>query len=222
MSAGHAELLGFRTDAEVEAALPQCIEVLRNDGLIVHPTETVYGIGGALTGLAVDRVNVAKGRPAEKSLLVVIGSTTHLAQIGLGLSDAASVLATSFWPGPLTLVLEASTSGPASLIRGPTGGVGVRLTGYANLRRLLCAFGGPMTSTSANRSGMPPTPDPVRAANAVSVRDIPFLALNAGELAASPPSTVVDCTGSRLRVVREGAISAAALRAAAGHLAWEN
>jgi L-threonylcarbamoyladenylate synthase len=206
----------------VEAAIPRCIETLRSEGLLIHPTETVYGIGGAISERAIHRVNAAKGRGAEKNLLLVIGSLAHLALLGLELDKSASILATLFWPGPLTLVLPVGESGRVAPLRGSSGGVGVRLTAHAGLRQLLTAYGDGMTSTSANRTGMPPALNPRDAAESFAGGSPPVIVLDAGTLRPSAPSTLVDCTGSRLRIVREGALPASTLQRATSDLPWES
>src|SRR5688572_18303852 len=137
-----------------------------------------------------------------------------IARLGLHLTGYASTLAARFWPGPLTLVLPGGERRIPDRLRGPEGGVAVRWTSHANLSRLLRAYGEPITSTSANRPGIPPAMSAaaiVQQWSDAMGRGI-LRVLDAGQLTPSSPSTVVDCTGRRPRVIRPGAISSATLR----------
>lgn len=135
-------------------------------------------------------------------------------RLGLHLTPSAANLAARFWPGPLTLVLPGGDRRVPARLRGPEGGVAVRFTPHAGLQRLLQAYGEPITSTSANRPGVPPA---MSATEIVSqwpdaIHRGVLQVLDGGRLSASPPSTVVDCTGRRPRVIRPGVYSASTLR----------
>jgi L-threonylcarbamoyladenylate synthase len=137
-----------------------------------------------------------------------------LARLDLHLTSAASNLAARHWPGPLTLVLPGGDRRVPDRLRGPEGGIAVRWTPHRGLTRLIQAYGDAITSTSANRPGVPPA----ESAGAIceqwpdAIGRGVLRVLDGGRLSPSQPSTVVDCTGRRPRVIRPGAISAEQLR----------
>jgi L-threonylcarbamoyladenylate synthase len=209
-----ARPLPFWSPAEIEAALSRVISHLREGQLLAYPTETVYGLGGAVDQQAVERLVMLKGRAPGKPFLLLISSSEMVARLDLHLSANAAQLAARHWPGPLTLVLSGGERRIPLRLRGPEGGVAVRWTSHPALLRLLHAYGDPITSTSANRPGSP------AAASAAEIMEQwqaeiasgRLLVLGGGRLDESAPSTVVDCTGSRPRVIRPGAIPASVLR----------
>jgi L-threonylcarbamoyladenylate synthase len=209
-----AHAVPFWSDEEVEAALSGAITHLNEHGVLAYPTETVYGFGGAVDGQSVKRLIELKGRPPNKPFLLIVASSEMITRLELHLTSYASQLAARFWPGPLTLVLPGGERRVPDQLRGPEGGVAVRWTPHRGLSRLVQAYGGPVTSTSANRPGVEP------ATNAGQIveqwRDAivrgTLHVLDAGQLSQSAPSTVVDCTGRRPRVIRPGAIPARLLR----------
>src|SRR5581483_2806168 len=155
-----------------------------------------------------------KGRAPGKPFLLLISGSAMLSRIGLRLTPAATRLAARHWPGPLTLVLPGGEHRVPERLRGPERGIAVRWTPHAGLTRLIQACGEPITSTSANRPGVPPA---MAAGEIVSqwgeaIACGSLRVLDGGRLGPSASSTVVDCTGRRLRVIRPGAITAATLR----------
>ncbi len=206
--------LPFWSSAEVEAAIPAALAHIERRGVLAYPTETVYGFGGTLDGAALDALADLKGRGAGKPVLLLIAGSDMLARLGLHLGGAGARLAARHWPGPLTLVLPGGERRISDRLRGPEGGVAVRWTPHPGLTRLLYMHGAPLTSTSANPTGVPPA---MSAAEIVTqwgdaIRRGVLLVLDGGRLEPSAPSTVVDCMGRRLRVIRPGAISADVLR----------
>jgi L-threonylcarbamoyladenylate synthase len=204
----------FWAPAEIEAALGPVIAHLQSGRVLAYPTETVYGFGGAVDHDAVEQLVALKGRPPGKPFLLLVSSSEMVAGLDLRIAPYAAHLAARHWPGPLTLVLPGGEGRIPARLRGPEGGIAVRWTSHPGIARLLQAYGDPITSTSANRPGVPP------AVAATEVLDQwndaiargRLLVLDGGRLTASPPSTVVDCTGARPRVIRPGAIPAATLR----------
>jgi L-threonylcarbamoyladenylate synthase len=204
----------FWSPAEVEGALREVIVQLTERRVIGYPTETVYGFGTAVDHDSVESLVQMKGRPAGKPFLMLIGDPVQITRLDLRMPAYAAHLAARFWPGPLTLVLSGGDKRVPSRLRGPEGGVAVRWTPHAGLRRLLAAYGEPITSTSANRPGVPPA---TTAAEIVEqwpdqIHRGVLQVLDGGRLSPSPASTVVDCTGRRARVVRPGVLSAQELR----------
>lgn len=210
----------FWSPQEIEGALPATIAHLHAHNVLAYPTETVYGFGGGADEESVARLVALKHRPAGKPFLLLVAGSDMLGRLDLHLTPAAAALAARFWPGPLTLVLPGGERRVPPALRGPEGGIAVRWTPHQGLLRLIRAYGEPITSTSANLPGDPPAESA-----ATVVRDWwPAIAcgtlrvLDGGTIAHSPPSTVVDCMGPRPRVIRPGAVSAAALREAAPNL----
>ncbi len=205
----------FWSPAEIDAAIPRVIAHIQNGGVLAYPTETVYGFGGAIDTDAVGALVGLKDRPLGKPFLLLVSSSAMIGRLGLQMTHAASSLAARFWPGPLTLVLRGAEKRVPARLRGPEGGVAVRWTSHPALQRLIASLGDPLTSTSANR---PRQPAALSASEVIAQFSQPVAAgalmvLDGGRLEPSPPSTVVDCTGPHLRVIRPGALPAEALRA---------
>jgi L-threonylcarbamoyladenylate synthase len=204
----------FWSPAEIEAALRQTIAHLAERRVLAYPTETVYGFGTAVDHESVEALVHMKGRPPGKPFLLLIGDPQQVHRLDLQLPAYGAHLAARFWPGPLTLVLRGGEGRVPARLRGPEGGVAVRFTPHPGLQRLLQAYGEPITSTSANRPGVPPA---MVASELVQqwpgeIRRGLLRVLDGGRLEPSQPSTVVDCTGRRARVIRPGVLAAQQLR----------
>lgn len=204
----------FWSPAEIEAALRQTIAHLAERRVLAYPTETVYGFGTAVDHESVEALVHMKGRPPGKPFLLLIGNPQQVHRLDLQLPAYGAHLAARFWPGPLTLVLRGGEGRVPARLRGPEGGVAVRFTPHPGLQRLLQAYGEPITSTSANRPGVPPA---MVASELVQqwpgeIRRGLLRVLDGGRLEPSQPSTVVDCTGRRARVIRPGVLAAQQLR----------
>jgi len=205
----------FWSPDEVEGALRGAIAHLSARRVLAYPTETVYGFGTAVDHESVESLVQMKGRPPGKPFLLLIGDPQQIARLDLHLPTYAAHLAARFWPGPLTLVLRGGDQRVPARLRGPEGGVAVRWTPHPGLQRLLAAYGEPITSTSANRPGVPPA---MMAAEIVEqwpseIQRGLLHVLDGGRLSPSRPSTVVDCTGRRPRIIRPGVLTAPELRA---------
>lgn len=198
--------LPFRSEADVRAAIPPVIEHLRAGGLIAYPTETVYGLGCLLVDAALERLAAVKGRSDDKPFLVLVGKHTDLS--GVSWPASARQLAEAFWPGPLTLALPVAPGVFHPRVVGVGGTVAVRQTSHPAVRELLLALGQPITSTSANRAGEAAALDANAAGTILEhagARDAWIL--DGGRLAASQPSTLVDCSVDPPRLIREGVIT---------------
>ena len=186
-----------------EAALVEAARVLRSGGVLAIPTESYYALAASAASVeGVQRVVRIKGRPEGKPILVLIGDRSQLTGLATGVPAAAAVLMDRFWPGPLTLILPAVSSLPPEITSG-TGTVGVRLSGWAPLVPLLKRVG-PLTGTSANRSGAPSLRTAASVAGELGMEV--DLILDGGATPGGPPSTVVNTVGT-LRMVREGLVS---------------
>lgn len=210
----------FWSAEDVEASLGRVLAHLETHRVLAYPTETVYGFGGAIDRESVGALVALKGRPKGKPFLLLVAGSDMLSRLDLRLPAFAAQMAARHWPGPLTLVLNGGERRVPEPLRGPEGGIAVRWTPHRGLQRLIRAHGDAITSTSANRPGVPPA---MSAAEIVAqwpeaIARNRLLVLNGGELEPSEPSTVVDCTGTRPRVIRPGAIPAQVLRETAPNL----
>jgi L-threonylcarbamoyladenylate synthase len=179
-------------------------QIIGRGGLVVLPTDTLYGLAvNPFNALAVDRLFQAKGRAAAQALPLIAADQAQVVGALGDLSPQASALAQRFWPGPLTLLVPAPAS-LASAVAAGTGRVGVRVPAHAVARALCVACDSPLTATSANVSGEPPSNDPDEVARAMP--DSIDLLLDAGLTAGGPPSTIVDVTGLSPLLVRAGPI----------------
>lgn len=214
-------ILPFVTPEQVRTAIPEVGAHLARNGLLAYPTETVYGLGSAPTDTAMEALARLKGRPPGKPFLMLVASRAMAEGWGLVFNASATMLASLFWPGPLTLVLPGGEGRLPERLRGAEGGIAVRHTSHQGIAALVAALDLPLTSTSANRPGTPTAPGPDRIAEvfAPSLGSGELLLLDGGVLGNVPPSTLVDCTLPVPRMVREGAIPRAELRRAAGRLA---
>ena len=197
-----------------DADLAPLIRHLERDGLMGYPTETVYGLGGLCTPGAIARIRSAKGRPADKPLIALLPNAESAE--GLRWTEDARELATIFWPGALTLVLE-DPEGifPEGVRSASSRAVAVRVSPHPVVTRLLHVLGRPITSTSLNEAGTAPATsgsEALDALNRLGLEDAWLV--DGGSLPPSGPSTVVDCSGPTPRVLREGSVPTHRLRCA--------
>ena len=203
-----SRVLGYRTAGERAAAREAVAAHLADGGIVVYPTETVYGLGCPLVPDALEALEAFKG---PRPFLLLIRSPADVP--GLQWTADADRLADAFWPGPLTLALTAEPDRYPPQVVGPDGGVAVRVSPHPAIPSLLEAAGGPLTSTSANRPGSPPARDGEAAAGvaaAVAAEGGAVLVLDGGRLPVARPSTIVRCA-DRTRLIREGAIDSSEL-----------
>jgi L-threonylcarbamoyladenylate synthase len=186
-------------------AIGRAEAVIRAGGVVCFPTRCLYGLGaGALDAAAVERVYEIKQRPADMPLLVLISRSAQLAELAARVPPMAKMLIERFWPGRLTLVLEAQPLIPARLTAG-TGKIGIRLAAHPVARALVEAFAGPITGTSANLSGESGCRQ-IAELDPRIARQVDLI-LDGGALKGGVGSTVVDVTGENPVVIREGDIS---------------
>ncbi len=189
----------------MRTALPQALSVLRSGGLIALPTETVYGLGAdASNELAVRRIFAVKGRPSTHPLIVHVADVTSARQWASSFPRAAELLATAFWPGPLTLIVPRSARA-SDAVTGGQDTVGLRVPDHALTHELLTLFGGGIAAPSANRFGH------VSPTTAAHVRDefgaeVDFI-LDGGPATIGVESTIVDVSKGPPRLLRPGGIS---------------
>ena len=207
-------LMIFPADPADEAQLARIAEHLRSGGLLACPTETIYGLSASADSRGVDSVRAMKGRRDEHPFLVLLpqGLTpaSRMDPGGLVWPEVAVRLAEAFWPGPLTLVLPDPEHAFPPGIRNGNGGVAVRVSSHPFIQALMRVWNRPLISTSANQAGEPVGQGADQVRNALEGRPGTYRLwiADGGELAVSPPSTIVDCTGEQARILREGAIGA--------------
>jgi len=199
-----------------EAAIRAAADLLRNGGVVVFPTDTVYGVGArAADAAAVARLFTAKQRPRDRAIPVLLASARDLPLVGVALSPAARSLARAFWPGGLTLVVRRAPSFRSAALVGDT--VAVRVPDHPVARLLIELAGEPLAATSANVSGKP---SPLTAEEAArQIGEAVDMVIDGGPAPGGIESTVVDTTVEPPRVLREGAIRRSTIERVAGALA---
>lgn len=186
-----------------QEALKKSISVLNDGGIIVFPTDTVYGLAAKYDQLAaIQKIYQVKDRDQTKALAVLISSIEQVELISTGLSKNAEILADRFWPGALTIVVEKRLDLKTPLSQDNS--IGIRIPND-NFVRELAKHVGPLATTSANRSGYPNTIN----INEVNdqIGELVDLIIDGGDCNGKIPSTVVDCRREELVILREGAIS---------------
>ena len=198
------------------ADIQRAAAALRGGGLVILPTETVYGLAAdAGDARAVAAVYAAKGRPAFNPLIAHVADVAMARRIAV-FDDRAERLAAAFWPGPLTLVLPiAVEAAVCDLARAGLDTVAVRSPAHSMARALLEAFGGPLVAPSANRSGRP---SPTTFSDAVEETGASAAAaLDGGPCRIGLESTVVALLDEP-RLLRPGAVTRAEIEALIGPL----
>lgn len=185
------------------ALIRQAAQMLCAGGLVAFPTETVYGLAADATNpAAIDRLNRTKGRPPDKPYSIHLSSAAQLKAFVTDVPPLAQRLIERFWPGPLTIVMPS----------GDDGIVGFRLPDHPVALALLQRCGRAIVAPSANRAGAAPPTDAAEVVTALG-EEIDGI-LDAGPTPVGRESTVVSIVGSRLTVLREGAVSASTIEAA--------
>jgi len=185
-------------------------DVLRRDGTIAYPTETFYGLGAAaFSSKAVRKIYRLKRRVRGKPLPVVVSDLQMAKDIVTEIPPFFSALAQDFWPGPLTLVVRASSVLPRDLL-GRDGTIGLRLPSPAWLRELVRQLACPLTATSANVSGEREISDPREVIRLFYGKV--NLVVDGGLTPGAMPSTVVDLSRGKAEILREGAIPRSILK----------
>jgi L-threonylcarbamoyladenylate synthase len=183
---------------EIQAAL----EILKSGGLVAFPTDTVYGVGAlAFDDNAIKSIYAAKNRPIEKAIPILIADLSDLPLVVASIPPRARMLAERFLPGALTILYPKKNLLPPSI--SSTSTVAVRIPDNDDARNLLRAAG-PLAVTSANISG---AESPVTAQEVLAQLGgrIPLI-LDGGKTRGGIPSTLVDCTGENLVILRAGPV----------------
>jgi L-threonylcarbamoyladenylate synthase len=193
----------MKTEIITPREIARALEILNAGGLVAFPTDTVYGLGAlAFNGEAVESIYKAKDRPVEKAIPILIGAIDDLQKVVSEVPEMARKLAARFWPGPLTLVIPKSPEIPE--IVSSTDTIAVRIPDHHVALDLLRKTG-PMAVTSANISSQP-SPSTADEAFAQLGGRIDLI-IDGGITPGGLPSTLVDCTGDKPVILREGPIT---------------
>jgi L-threonylcarbamoyladenylate synthase len=184
--------------------IARAARVIKGGGVIIFPTETVYGLGcSPFNKKAVKRIFELKGRASKKPLAVIVENFKQVKQLTKKISPRAKDLMTRFWPGPLTLILYKSNKIPNYVTCGSKK-IGIRMPDHPITLELLKACRMPIVATSANKSGSTP---PLTAGKALKqIKDVD-MAIDGGRTSFKKASTVVDATKSKLKILRAGSLS---------------
>lgn len=191
--------------------MQHAVSILREGGLVAFPTETVYGLGAdAGNPDALRKIFFAKQRPIDHPLIVHISDISQLKDWAMDMTDTALLLAKTFWPGPLTLILK-KAPGVSDLVTGNQETIGLRIPHHPVGLALLRAFGGGLAAPSANRFGRisPTTATAVRE----ELGDAVDMILDGGPCDVGVESTIVDMSGDAPVILRPGMITAEQIEA---------
>ncbi|NLU78019.1 threonylcarbamoyl-AMP synthase [Micromonospora sp. HNM0581] len=197
--------------------LGEAAAVLRTGGLVAFPTETVYGVGAnALDARAAARIFEAKQRPSFDPLITHLADVADLEVLVGPVSSAVAALATRFWPGPLTLIVDRPEGIPPIVTSG-LDSMAVRVPDHEDARRLIAAAGVPVAAPSANRFGQL---SPTRAEHVVrGLGAAVEMVLDGGPTRCGIESTIVDARGDHPVVLRLGALPVEELEKVTGPVA---
>lgn len=207
-----AEIVRVSSEAPEPHLIEYAAEMIRRGRVIAVPTDTFYGLAADPFNLAaVAEIYRIKGRAEQRALPILIHSIEQGEEMATNLPESFYVLARRFWPGALTLVVEASRRLPLK-VTGNTGRVALRLPAAKIPCVLIAAAETPITGTSANLSGFAPCA--VAAQVEKQLGETLPLILDGGQSKATLASTVIDLRGAEWQIVREGVISEEEIRSA--------
>jgi len=188
----------------VRDQIRQAVTIIREGGLVAFPTETYYGLAvDPFNEKALERLFALKQRSSVKPVLLLIPAINDLVSLAETIPAMAYILMDRFWPGPLTMVFPARRE-LSQLLTGGTGTIGIRLSPHPVAHALLQAYGGPLTATSANRSGgdAAATEDDVLGIFGDEIDMI----LQGGRTTGTMPSTLIGFEKDTVFCIREGCI----------------
>jgi len=207
-----AELLKVSAEAPEIATLRYACDFIERGQVVGIPTDTYYGLAADPFNLAaVEQIYQIKGRPENRALPILVNSIEQATGLARDLPEIFPKLARKFWPGALTLLVDASHQLPLK-VTANTGRVALRWPNAKIVTWLIEMLEGPVTGTSANISGFPPCSHCDQLVKQLGDR-LPLI-LDSGETGATLASTIVDVQNDGWRIIREGIISEADIRAA--------
>ncbi len=181
--------------------IKKIVEVLNNDGIIIYPTDTIYGIGCSIYSTkGIDRIKQIKGREKNKYFSILCADLKHLSKYAKNVSNEAYKLMKKILPGPYTVILEASREIPR-ILHSKRKTVGIRVPDHQLCRDIVRELGHPIITTSANKSGQEPLNDPQLLEKEFG--KLVDIVIDGGVLF-SNPSTVIDLSEKPFKILREG------------------
>jgi len=188
-----------------ERVVEKTVSVLERGGLVVYPTETVYGLGvDATSEPALEKLWQFKGERGDKPVLVAV-SSVKMAEEYVDLTDLGKKVVQKYWPGAVAVV-ALSKDKVSKKAQGETNTLGLRVPDMKIILEIISRFGKPITSTSANISGAPTARSlgEFLATVPLDRQELIDLFIDGGELPLRQPSTIVDTTGEEVRILRQG------------------
>ena len=198
------KIIPINLKKDFSEAIYEAVAVLKRGGVVIYPTDTVYGLGAnTCNWYAVEQIFKIKKRPFSRPLPIIARNMRWVTELAFVPPKLEKILS-EIWPGPTTVVLHKKEIIPA-IITAKRKNVGIRIPDCALTDKLLGKFGYPITATSANISGQEATGD-IKRVIEMFRNEIwkPDLILDAGVLPPSEPSTVLDLTTIRPKIVRVG------------------
>jgi L-threonylcarbamoyladenylate synthase len=209
-----AEILKVSAKSPEEHVIDYAASFIQRGEIVSIPTDTFYGISADPFNLfAVERIFQVKGRPETRALPILVNSIEQAVTLARDVSDTFLMLAHKFWPGALTLVVDATHRLPLK-VTGNTGRVALRWANSQIATALIEAAGGPVTGTSANLSGHPSCTNVQELVGQLGER-IPLI-LDAGDTGGTLASTIVRIDGDSWSIARQGALPDAEIHRALG------
>lgn len=212
----HTKILKIYSKKLLQKQLSLPAKIIRQGGLVVFPTETVYGLGAdALNETAVKKIFIAKGRPSDNPLIVHIADKKMLPQLVQSIPRTAELLINKFWPGPLTIILKRKTIIPDVVVAGGKT-VAIRMPFNKIAQELICLSGTPIAAPSANFSGKP---SPTLAKHVIEdMNERVDCIIDGGDCKYGLESTVIDLTTRIPLLLRPGAVTLEQLRQLLGKI----
>ena len=203
--AGTLTLMSISRPQEMlEEQIEAAVRILKDDGLVAIPTDTLYGLAASpFSKKAIESIFALKGRPTQHAIPLLISESSDLTQWTKNIPQITWDLAEQFWPGALTLVLKKADIIPET-VSGGMDTIALRVPDHQVTRNIIQRLGTPITGTSANRSGKPGlyTGKSVRE----EFRNEIDLVVDQGDTCPGIASTVLDISGNRPHILRQGAV----------------
>lgn len=200
------EVLRINPKVPEPEEIEKAAKYILSGDVIAYPTETIYGLGAEVFNRkAIKKIYDLKSRDYGLPIAILVSNMQMLRELVTHIPERAQALMRRFWPGPLTILFEVNETFPKSLATN-TGKVGVRISSHPIVAALVSRVGRPITTTSANLSGFPPSLH-VKHIQKYFGNKLPCV-IDGGECEPSRGSTVVDVTEETMRIIREGATSA--------------
>ncbi|MGB2591169.1 MAG: L-threonylcarbamoyladenylate synthase [Candidatus Acidiferrum sp.] len=207
-----AELLRVNAQNPEAEVLRYAADLLSRGSVVAIPTDTFYGLAADPFNLsAVGEIYKVKGRPETRALPILVSSLEQAMQLARDVPQVFLKLAQEFWPGALTIVVDAANRVPLK-VTANTGKVALRWAKSDVVKKLIDEFDGPITGTSANISGFPSCSNSEQVMKQLGGR-LPLI-LDGGETGATLGSTIVEVHGGAWKIIREGAIPVAEIEKA--------